>query len=136
MTEQPRPARDGDYGLLRDAADVPRVGSLSSPPIVLRQDRLKLGLCAAGFGVLAVGLLGALNLNSTLNALLFVVIAASAIVPGLGAISPATLTLGPDGLVRRSVFRTVAFSWADVTGFRWYRTRTGVNAVVANHSDS
>lgn len=136
MTEPSKPARDGDYGLLRDAADVAVEGSLAQPPIVLRQDRLKLSLCCAAAAALALGLLATLRFDSTLNNLLFCFIGLTALDYGLGAIFPTTLTLGPAGLVRRSVYRTARFSWQDLTGFRWYRTRMSVNMVMAEHSDS
>lgn len=136
MTEPSKPARDGDYGLLRDAADVAVEGSLAQPPIVLRQDRLKLGFGFAGFGALAVGLLATLSFNSAQNSLLFGFIGLCALDYGLRTMVPTTLTLGPAGLVRRSVYRTVAFSWQDFTGFRWYRTRMMVNMVMAEHSDA
>ena len=51
MTETTKPAREGDYGLLRDAAADLVQGCLAQPPIALRQDRLKLGLC---FGLATV----------------------------------------------------------------------------------
>jgi len=136
MTGPSKPARDGEYGLLRDAADVAVEGSLADPPIVLRQDRLKLALCCAGLAALAVALLVTSRFNSTLDTVLLGVIGLSALTYGLRAIFPTTLTLGPAGLVRRSVFRTVEFSWQDITGFGWYRTRTMVNMVQAEHSDA
>ncbi|MBI3196726.1 MAG: PH domain-containing protein [Rhodospirillales bacterium] len=136
MTEPSKPARDGDYGLLRDAADVAVEGSLAQPPIVLRQDRLKLALCCAGAAALALLLLATVRFSSIIDTVLFCVVGLSALDYGLGAIFPATLTLSPAGLVRRSVYRTVEFSWQDITGFRWYRTRMMVNMVMAEHSDA
>lgn len=135
MTEHYKPPREGEFGLLRDAAEVAVEGSLADPPIVLRQDRLKLGLCCAALATLAVLLLATSRLSSIQDALLLGCIGLSAIVYGIRAIFPTTLTLGPAGLVSRSAFRTVEFSWQDITGFRWYRTRTMVNMVMAEHSD-
>jgi hypothetical protein len=135
MTDPSKPAREGDYGLLRDAADIAVEGSLSAPPIVLRQDRLKLSLGFVGFSGLAAGLLGVLDFDSTLHILAFCFIGLTALDYGLGAIVPTTLTLGPAGLVRRSVYRTVTFPWQDLTDFRWYRTRMSGNTIMAVHSN-
>jgi len=136
LSEPLKPARDGDYGLLRDAADIVVEGSLAHPPIVLRQDRFKLGFGFACYGALAVGLLATLRFDSAQNSLLFGFVALCALDYGLGTVVPTTLTIGPAGLVRRSFYRTVQFSWQDITGFRWYRTRMMVNMVMAEHSDA
>jgi hypothetical protein len=134
MTEPTKPAREGDYGLLRDAADITVEGSLAQPPIVLRQDRLKLGIGFVLSAGLTLGLLAELRLDTTVNILLFGFIALTALDYGLATIFPARLILGPDGLVRRSVYGTTRYSWQDLTGFRWYRTRTSVNMILAKRS--
>ena len=131
MTAPSKPARAGDYGLLRDAADIAVEGSLAHPPIVLRQDRRKLGFGFVCNGVLAVALLATLRFDTVVDSLLFGFIAVWAVDYGLRTIVPTRLILGPAGLVRRSFYRTVAFSWEDFASFRWYRTRMMVNTIMA-----
>lgn len=87
-------------------------GSLDDPPIVLRQDRLKLSLmflaCAAVVGLL---LLPPWSANSTgrLAALAFFGLCSA--ISGLMAVRPSLLILEPDALTWRAMWRTFEYPW-------------------------
>lgn len=94
-------------------------GSLDDPPIVLRQDRLKLSLMCLAF--LVVGgllLLVPVRTYSAWHLIFLGFLGLGAVMSALMAISPTTLILDPRGLVWRTAFRTFDHPWSDFAGFR------------------
>lgn len=99
---------------------VPAVeGSFDDPPIVLRQDRLKLWLlclgclCFVGMG----WVLPPERRTSTIDFGMWL-FGSGAAFSALLAMFPAVLVLDPAGLTIRSLFRTRESPWSDFDGFR------------------
>lgn len=111
-------------------------GSFDDPPIVLRQDRLKLSLSCLAFAVVGgLALLIPVRVYSGWHLLILGFLGLGAVTFGLLAIAPTTLILDPAGLIRCSVFRTFEYPWSDFARFRWYARRGMLNVVVADRSD-
>ncbi len=93
-------------------------GSLDDPPIVLRQDRMKLVALCLIFAVLAA-LMFCIEPWEPPIARFFLptLLGAGALLFAWCAIFRATLTLDASGLVWRTGFRTVKYEWQDFTGF-------------------
>ena len=111
-------------------------GSFDNPPIVMRQDRVKLALNSLGFAVVGgLVLLMPARPYSGWQLVILGLLGLGAVAFGLLAIAPTTIILDPGGLVRRSVFRTLEYPWSDFAGFRWYAVRGVVHVVVGDRSD-
>jgi hypothetical protein len=93
-------------------------GSLDDPPIVLRQDRLKLSLMflalAAVTGLLLLPPWGP-NSTGRLVALGFLGLCST--ISGLMTVRPTLLILEPDGLTLRLMWRTFEYPWSAFTRF-------------------
>ena len=115
---------------------VPAVeGSFDDPPIVLRQDRLKLSLSCLAFAVVGgLALLIPVRVYSSWHLLILGFLGLGAVTFGVRVIVPATLILDPAGLIQRSVFRTFERPWSDFARFRWYSVRGVLHMVVADRS--
>lgn len=94
-------------------------GSFADPPIVFRQDRLKLfllSLCLVIFDAVLLRL-SAPNYSNFALFLVGLLGFAGAVFCWKGAF-PATLILGPDGLVRHTSFGAHRYEWSDFLDFR------------------
>jgi Bacterial PH domain len=110
--------------------------SFDDPPIVLRQDRLKLSFSALGFAVMGgLALLIPVRVYSGWHLLMLGLLGLAAVTFGALAIVPTTLILDPKGLIQRSVFRSFEYSWSDFARFRWYARRGLLHVVVADLPD-
>lgn len=116
---------------------VPAVeGSFDDPPIVLRQDRLKLSFTFLGFVVVGgLVLLAPVRVYSGWHLTILGSLGLGAVMFCLLAMVPTTLILDPAGLVRRSVFRTIEYPWSEFARFRWHAMRGVWHVVVADRSD-
>ena len=93
-------------------------GSLDDPPIVLRQDRLKLSLLCLGFTLVGALILLIPVLVYTPWHLIFLGFLGLGIVMfGAMAVRPATLILDPHGLIWRQTFRTFEYPWSAFARF-------------------
>lgn len=106
-----------DLGLPKWTAAVE--GSLDDPPIVLRQDRLKVWLlclgCVCFFGMGWVLPSHRHTITTDLGMFLF---GFCAVVLALQAVFPVIVILDPAGIVVRALFRTYENPWSDFDGFR------------------
>lgn len=100
-------------------------------PIVIRQGRLKLwSMCLLSAAFVGAALLvPPSHVHGATIHLAIGFFGLCAVVLGLQALSPGTLTLSPAGLVQRSLFRTVAFQWSDFDGFRVRQLRRSAMVV-------
>lgn len=117
---------------------VPAVeGLFDDPPIVLRQDRLKLSFSALFPAVLIGGLVLLIPVRaySGWHFLMLALLGLTTVSFGLLAIVPATLILDPKGLIYRSVFRSYECSWSVFARFRWYSRQGLLHVVAADFSD-
>jgi len=107
-------------------------GSLDDPPIVLRQDRLKLSLmflaCAAVTGLLLLPPWGP-NSTGRLVALGFFGLCSA--ISGLMAARPSLLILGPDGLTWRAMWRTFEYPWSAFARFYVFSRKGWLHGVAA-----
>ena len=117
---------------------VPAVeGSFDDPPIVLRQDRLKLALNCLPLTALAALILWLPTIRySTAHFFVLGLLGFGAAVYALQAIFPATLILDPTCLVLRSAFRTVEYQWCDFARFRWYSYRFVWRLVCGDYTEA
>jgi hypothetical protein len=97
-------------------------GSFDDPPIVLRQDRLKLSLMSLALAAL-LGLVLWLPVRAYTPSHLIVLacVAIGLVFHVLQALRPTTLVLDPNGLEVRFAFRTLDVPWPDVARFRLQR---------------
>jgi hypothetical protein len=98
-------------------------GSLEIPPVVVRSARWKSFLSL--LGSVAFIALGAILITSDRNAydplvgvMALVFAAASTLVFAWQLVQPASLTLSPDGIAWRSLWRRKQWTWREVRGFR------------------
>ena len=93
-------------------------GSLDDPPIVLRQDRLKLSLLCLGLTVVGgLILLIPVRVYSAWHLIFLGLLGLGVVTFGAMAVRPATLILDPHGLSWRHAFRTVEYSWSAFARF-------------------
>ena len=117
MTRRRRLRTRQELGLPKWAAVVE--GSFDDPPIVLRQDRLKLSLMSLALAAL-LGLVLWLPVRAYTPSHLIVLacVAIGLVFPVVQALRPTILVLDPNGLEVQFAFRTVAIPWRDVARFR------------------
>jgi hypothetical protein len=96
------------------------LGSLQSPPIIVRSSRRKwfLILCAAVFFVWAALLP---DLPAVMKYLGLFFFGAGIPIAVFKLIKPDTLEINPQGIEWRSSFQTQHYRWRDVANFRTYR---------------
>ena len=93
-------------------------GSLDDPPIVLRQDRLKLSLMfLAVAAVTSLLLLPPWGPNSTGRLVALGFFGLCSAISGLMAVRPSLLILDPHGLIWCQTFRTFEYPWSAFTRF-------------------
>lgn len=117
MTRHARLRTKEDLGLPRW---IPAVeGSLDDPPIVLRQDRLKLSLLCLGLTVVGgLVLLIPVRVYTPWHLIFLGFLGLGIVTFGAMAVRPATLILDPHGLIWRQTFRTFAYPWSAFARFR------------------
>ena len=109
---------------------------LDTPPVVIRQSRAVLGLLLGlDAALLCLPILaftsGELKGDSVTGAAVALgLFTLAGLFVGVTFLRPATLTIGPEGLVHRTLFRTRSLSWTDVQSFfvlsirfRWATSR-------------
>ncbi|MDO8976839.1 hypothetical protein [Reyranella sp.] len=93
-------------------------GSLDDPPIVLRQDRLKLSLICLGLTVVGgLILLIPVRVYSAWHLIFLGFLGLGIVTGGAMAVRPATLILDPHGLIWRPTFRTFEYPWSAFARF-------------------
>ena len=110
-------------------------GTLDDPPIVLRQDRVKLSLIALCFMLLATFVCSTgspLHNNGTLFWTSFFGVVTGCF--GWKAVMPGTLALDPAGIVWRTSFRKVKYEWNEFSDFRTYSIKGLINPVLGDFS--
>lgn len=106
-------------------------GSLDDPPIVLRQDRLKLSLMCLSFAVVGgLILLIPVTVYTPWHLIFLGILGLCIVTFGAMVVRPATLILDPHGLIWRQTFRTFEYPWSAFTRFYVLSRRRQLTAVV------
>lgn len=98
-------------------------GSIDLPPIVIRSSRWQAAvylLIAVGFVAIGVWMLKDPRTSPWISYLVIVFFGLGIPIFGYRFIKPDVLTLAPEGIVWRSIFRTARWRWDEVKGFRPY----------------
>jgi hypothetical protein len=98
-------------------------GSLDAPPIAIRSSRgnsALMLLIAAVFVAIGAFMLRDPKENAVISYLIMIFFGAGIPIFGWRLIRPDALTLAPDGIRWRSVFRTAQWTWDDLQNFRAY----------------
>jgi len=112
-------------------------GSFDDPPIVLRQDRLKLSLFCLGVAVVAgLLLLVPVRAYSAWHVIFLGFLGLGIAISGAMAMRPTTLILDPGGLTWRTMFRTFDYPWSDFGRFYVFFRKGLWPVVVAQRADA
>jgi hypothetical protein len=99
-------------------------GNLDAPPIVIRSSRTYSALMlliAAGFVAIGAFMLRDPKESAAISYLIMIFFGAGIPLFAWQLIRPSMLTLGPDGMIWRSPFRTIHYQWDDLQNFRPYK---------------
>ena len=135
MTRRRRLRTKKELGIPRWVSTVE--GSVDDPPIVMRQDRMKLIAGCLAFGSLLAFILIVPEVRystGTIVGLSF--LGCLTLVFGTMATFPTTLVLDPEVLELRVLFRTTRFGWGDFSHFYVDRIRGLIVVVSADMSET